>query len=395
MATSAGWQALLAAPLVLAACHATDSVPVPPPIEAPLVAVSAGVLHSCGVAVTSRVYCWGWNRDGEIGDGTKTDRPYPVRVLGNAAFTEVRPGGGHTCALAAGGAPQCWGYNLSGQLGDNSNTTRVVPVAVAGTLVLRAVEAGGAYTCAAAADSTAYCWGWNGAGQLGDGTRTDRNGPGAVVAGGHKLVAISAGTQHSCALAADSTAYCWGRNDVGQLGDSTQSDTTLPVAVGGGLKFVAVTVGFLHSCGLAPGGAAYCWGDNSWTQLGDTLQSFAVSPIPVNGGFTFRSLSAGASHTCGVEPSGTARCWGLDVNGQLGSAATHVCVNASGSGPCTPLPAAVAGGLAFDSISAGTQHTCGLTTSRVAYCWGLNSNGQLGDGTRNSTGAPVRVALQP
>src|SRR2546425_1281331 len=320
MVTSAGWQALLAAPLMLAACHATDSVPVPPPIEAPLVAVSAGVLHSCGVTVTNLVYCWGWNRDGEIGDGTKADRPYPVRVLGSAAFTEVRPGGGHTCARAVGGAPQCWG---------------------------------------------------------------------------HKLVAVSAGTQHSCALTADSTAYCWGRNDVGQLGDSTQSDTTLPVAVRGGLKFVAVTVGFLHSCGLAPGGAAYCWGDNSWAQLGNSLQSFAVSPTPVDGGVTFRSLSAGASHTCGVEPGGTARCWGLDVNGQLGSAATNLCVNASGSGPCTPLPAAVAGGLAFDSISAGTQHTCGLTRGRVAYCWGLNSNGQLGDGTRNSTGAPVRVALQP
>src|SRR3989442_5529944 len=105
MLACAGCHALLAAPLFLAASPATDSVPVPPPIEAPLVAVSAGVLHSCGVTVTNLVYCWGWNRDGEIGDGTKTDRPYPVRVLGSAAFTEVRPGGGHTCARAAAGPP--------------------------------------------------------------------------------------------------------------------------------------------------------------------------------------------------------------------------------------------------------------------------------------------------
>ncbi len=272
---------------------------------------------------------------------------------------------------------------MSGQLGDGSSITRTTPQAVAGGLMLTSVRVGGAYSCALAADSSAHCWGWGAGGQLGLGSRSDQATPGAVV-GGIKFITVSAGTQHTCGLAADSTAYCWGKNDFGQLGNAGP-DTTLPVPVPGGLRYRAVVVGYQYSCGLLVSGRASCWGDSTQAQLGDnTLATFS-----------FTSLSAGAAHTCGLTGTGTAYCWGGDANGQLGSQPAQYCTTTAGPTPCTPSPTAVTGGLVFAAISAGTQHTCGLTTSQVMYCWGLNNHGQLGSGNFSGSVTPVRVASQP
>jgi alpha-tubulin suppressor-like RCC1 family protein len=206
---------------------------------------------------------------------------------------------------------------------------------------------------------------------------------------------VSAGTQHTCALLGDGTAYCWGRNDFGQLGDSTLADTTQPAAVAGGLKFTTVTVGFRHSCGLTLSGAAYCWGDNQLGQLGDTLVVQASVPTPVSGGFSFTRLSASGSHTCGVTSANVARCWGAGVNGQLGSAPTNQCLGPSAAGPCSPLPQLVTGGYNFTEISAGTQHTCAITSAQQAFCWGLNSNGQLGSAAVAMSWTPLPVSARP
>jgi len=211
------------------------------------------------------------------------------------------------------------------------------------------------------------------------------------------LTALSAGIEHACAIAADSTAWCWGANDLGQLGDGSTTDTTQPAPVTGARKFIAVTVGYSHSCGLEAAGDIYCWGDNSLGQLGDTLVAQASTPRLVVGGLTFLSVSAGAAHTCGVTTAGSAYCWGSDASGQLGSPAVSLCTTAAGSQPCTRKPTLVVGGLSFQSVSGGTQHSCGLTSgavSAIAYCWGLNDHGQLGDGTNRNSTSPVRVGKQ-
>ena len=202
---------------------------------------------------------------------------------------------------------------------------------------------------------------------------------------------MSAGYAHTCAVTSAGAAYCWGSNGYGQLGDSSFADATLPVAVRGGFKFVTLTTGFQHSCGLTPSGDAYCWGDNQVGQLGDTTVAQSSVPNPVAGGFTFARLSAGGSHTCGLTTGGVARCWGLDANGQLGGAPTHTCVGATASGPCSPVPQLVTGGYRFAEISAGTQHTCAIATDARVFCWGLNSNGQLGSASMADGTGPVRL----
>jgi alpha-tubulin suppressor-like RCC1 family protein len=182
-------------------------------------------------------------------------------------------------------------------------------------------------------------------------------------------------------------AYCWGLYFAGQLGDGTTTDRPTPVAVVGGLRFREVSASFNHTCGVATGNIAYCWGDNQLGQLGDgtTIDYPGSRPTPgaVAGGLRFREVTAGEFHTCGVATGNVAYCWGADFNFQLGSGAL-------GGEGLTPVP--VAGGLRFRQLSAGGDHTCGVTTGNVAYCWGTNTSGELGNGTTSPSHTPVAVA---
>jgi len=388
------------------ACQGSE-IEVPPPVDAPITSMTGGWLHTCAVTTTKHVYCWGWNRDGEIGDGSTADRPYAKQVSPSLTFSVVSTGGGHSCAVATGGAGYCWGLNLTGQIGDSSVMSRSTPTAVTRGLSFAQLANGGTFTCGiTATDSTAYCWGWNHDGELGSRPVETCLTPGGVepcsrapiaVGGGRRFLAISAGARHVCALAVDSTAYCWGNNATGQLGNGTTADTALPVAVSGGRKFKELTLGFDHSCGLTAAGDAYCWGDNTWGQLGEATTSVALEPTAVTGGIIFLALSAGSEHTCGIGTGNATRCWGENASGQLGAQATEMCTSASGrtAALCSHVPLPVSTNQIFGSIFAGGHHTCAITTGGKAYCWGENSNGQLGTGNTSGSDVPVLVANQP
>ncbi len=383
--------------LVAAVLPACGSEPLSPsdPVTEPFASVAAGTAHTCGVTVGGIAYCWGLNQYGQIGDGSRSDRPLPILVATTLRFATLTGGGGHTCGRTSAGTAYCWGINLSGQLGSGPAGDRLlVPAAVSGGLTLGWIAAGGAFTCGLAADSTASCWGWNALGQLGDLSRSDRSAP-VAVAGGLKLVSLHAGTWHVCAVAADSSAYCWGRNAEGALGNGATTDTAGPVAVQGGLKFVSVTAGSYHSCALTASGDAYCWGDGQFGQLGDSTGG-STTPRLVLGGHTFVAIAAGATHTCALATGGAGYCWGNDTNGQLGTnVPLDVCSGTRvGDVLCSLVPVPVAGGLSFASLTTGFHHTCGVTTAGLAYCWGLNDFGQLGSQAGRGSITPVRVANQ-
>jgi len=389
------------------ACQGSESVEVPPPVDAPLTAMTGGLLHTCAVTTTNHVYCWGWNRDGEIGDGSTTDRPYATQVGTTLTFGIPSAGAAHSCAVAGSGGAFCWGLNLTGQVGDSSVVSRTTPTPVKGTLSWVQVAGGGTFTCGiSAADSTAYCWGWGRDGELGSRPVVNCITSGGLepcsrvpvaVGGGRRFLAISAGARHTCALAVDSTAYCWGDNSAGQLGNGTVADTALPLAVSGSLKFKLLTSGFSHTCGLTAGGDAYCWGDNTWGQLGETVTSQALQPTAVTGGIIFLALSAGAEHTCGIGTGNTAHCWGENATGQLGAASTETCTSASQRtiAACSHHPLPINTTQIFASIFAGGHHTCAITTGGKGYCWGDNRNGQLGTGNTSGSATPALVANQP
>ena len=383
--------------------------------------------HTCGVALSGTAYCWGWNNNGQLGDGSQTNRGAPVAVSGGRTFTALVAGWGHTCGLATGGTAYCWGSNANGRLGDGTiGTDRNTPVKVdvssipvvtptsppsptpiatisptasptasptppqAGTTALTRLALGHGHTCGLASGGSAYCWGFNGSGQLGDGTNSDRLTP-VAVAGGLAFTSLVAAGQHTCGLVSGGTAYCWGYNQQGQLGDGTSgTDRTTPVAVSGGRSFTALVAGGYHTCGLVSGGTAYCWGNNSYGQLGDgtggNYSANRTAPVVVGGGRTFMSLVAGGYHTCGLVSGGTAYCWGSNEKGQVGDGTSGSPSQFWSADRTSPV--AVTGGRAYTALVAGGTHTCGLATSGTAYCWGYNSNGQLGDGTSGSTSNP-------
>jgi alpha-tubulin suppressor-like RCC1 family protein len=352
----------------------------------PFVHVTTGSWHSCGVSEDSIVYCWGygrWYNLGTGGDGPQPNRNTPTPVDGPLMFSQVHSTEWHTCAVTRDGAAYCWGLNYEGELGDGIGENHSSPAMVAGGAGYAEVRAGSLHSCGLRRDGTVYCWGSSAYGQRGDGTDTSSTAP-VPVSGDYRFKALAAGESFSCAATESGTAYCWGLNDWGQLGDGTVENRWLPTPVAGGLSFVSLSAGFRHTCGIATDSTAHCWGLNSNGQLGIGADYLAVAaPMPVAGGMRFRRISAGPLTTCAVTADSSAYCWGFNSDGQLGD----------GTLTGTPVPVAVVGDLKFASVSTGAAHTCGVASGGVMYCWGANGRGQIGDGSwSDAVSRPTQVS---
>ena len=350
------------------------------PSHGPFSQLALGFFHSCGINGSGAVYCWGANTSDQLGDGTTISRPHPEPVSGGHVFTAIVAGSNHTCGIVAG-AMYCWGSNSFGQLGDGSKTDRSSPTLVAGNHTFIAVTAGFYHTCGLVSGGAAYCWGYNSKGQLGDGSVTDHSIPTAVM-GSLTFSAVSAGGSHSCGMTGTGAAYCWGDNSSGQLGDGTSvPEQDSPELIADTINFASLVAGEFHSCGTIAAGTAYCWGGNSTGAVGDgTNMNSRLSPAVVSG-VTLGSVTAAGMHSCGLDLSHAPYCWGYNAFGQLGDGTQTDRPNA------TPVP----GGLSFNTITAGPTHTCALTAAGAAYCWGDNLTGQLGDGTTVPRFAPTAV----
>jgi alpha-tubulin suppressor-like RCC1 family protein len=378
-------------------------------------AAGVGFGHTC-VALAGAVYCWGGDLGGNLGDGADADSDVPVKVLdgdmGNDSVDALALGEGHTCALKAGSV-YCWGSQEFGQLGnDVFEAGSELPV-LAGSgpdgftnTGVAAITAGQHHTCALQ-DGSVYCWGANDLGQLGDGT-TDDQGLGVKVAdgdmGNSDVIAISSSWNHTCALKQDGSIYCWGANDLGQLGDGTTDGSTSPVMVADGEMVndgvTAVAAGWNHTCAVKDG-EAYCWGSNDLGQLGagdlgvggggpaaDPSEPVKAlqGAMPATTGVT--TISAGQGHTCALNDS-MVFCWGADGDeGVLGD----------GADADSAVPVKVAdgdmGNSGVSAVFASSEfHTCAVKDGAV-FCWGSNDVGQIGDGAAGtSRSTPVASQL--
>ncbi len=375
--------------------------------------VTTGSDHTCALASDNKAYCWGRNNSSQLGDNSTTDRLTPVAVAqgalpAGATIRQLVAGYYHTCALASDNKAYCWGSNGNGQLGDNSTTRRLTPVAVAqGALpagaTINQLVAGYSYTCALASDNKAYCWGANGNGQLGDNSTTQRLTPVAVAQGalpaGATIRQLASGYSHTCALASDNKAYCWGYNANGQLGDNSTTRRLTPVAVAQGTMPTGATIrqlasGYYHTCALASDNKAYCWGYNNNGQLGDNSTTNRLTPVAVAqgalpAGATISQLASGYYHTCALASDNKAYCWGYNTYGQNGDNTTighsmPAAVSFINDPTTAPLP--------DGQLVAGYYHTCALASDNKAYCWGRNNNGQLGDNSTTQRNTPVAVS---
>jgi serine/threonine protein kinase/alpha-tubulin suppressor-like RCC1 family protein len=280
--------------------------------------VAAGESYTCGVTNGGEALCWGNNDAGQLGDGTTSTRTAPVRVSGGHTFRLVRTGRSHACGLTRG-AVVCWGSNRDGQLGDGSRTSRTSPVRVALPGSAAQLAAGGSHTCALLNDGSAYCWGSNAFGQIGDSTKTTRT-EATRVATSQRFVSIGSGRDHTCAVTPDYHAYCWGRNSAGQAGIGSPSESVIaPQQIETSARLATIAAGLSHTCARTEAGTAYCWGRNNYGQLGDGTTTQHSRPVAVQGAGPLVAIFAGASHTCGVNSARETFCWGYNVDGQLGS----------------------------------------------------------------------------
>ncbi|NDF95967.1 MAG: hypothetical protein EB107_09060, partial [Proteobacteria bacterium] len=367
-------------------------------------AFSTGSTHTCGITVAGSAYCWGQNSSGQIGNGTYTDAtsPAPVSTSGLSATTwiAITAGDDHTCGILTGGTAYCWGANANGQLGDATSSNRNVPAAIAGTatasasntpaivsggLNWSAIEAGGDQTCALSQSSRLYCWGDTAVGQSGG--FVNRAQP--TLAGADTTWSrVNVGGTHACAVRVSGVLDCWGLGTSGQLGSPIGAITRpTRVQVAGSRQWSAVAPGRDHTCAVATAGALYCWGANDEGQLAGTASLLSATPVASSNSVPMSMVSSGPSHSCAVATASPnlAYCWGANGDGRLGD----------GTAINRTAPSAVAGLTAVSSVSAGTSHSCAVTVSGTVSCWGSNASGQLGDPTltARSTAAPVSGQL--
>jgi alpha-tubulin suppressor-like RCC1 family protein len=331
-------------------------------------------------------WAWGCNDDGQLGDQTATDRSSPVIISGGFAdWCEISAGSSHSLAVRTDGTAWAWGSNGQGRLGDGSVTNRTSPVSVVGGFAdWCEISASDSHSLAVRTDGTAWAWGFNGNGRLGDLTVTARSSPVSVVGGFADWCEISAGGNHSLAVRTDGTAWSWGFNGDGQLGDGSVTNQSSPVSVVGEFAdWCEISAGGNHSLAVRTDGTAWAWGRNSSGQLGDGTTTARSSPVSVLGGFgDWCEISAGSFHSLAVRTDGTAWAWGSNGQGRLGD----------GSVTNRSSPVSVMGGFGdWCEISAGLAHSLAVKTDGSAWAWGSNSNGQLGDQTTTNRTSPVSV----
>ena len=268
-------------------------------------------------------------------------------------------------------------------------TPTPTPTPAPAPLTFASVNAGNFHTCGVTTGGAAYCWGQGGYGQMGDGSVKRIQTTPIAVSGGLMFASVSAGFDHTCGVTTSGVAYCWGQGRFGRLGNGTEDDQSAPVPLSGGLTFASVSAGRDHSCGVTTDGAAYCWGYGASGKLGDGIRPghTQTTPLAVLGGLIFASVSAGFDHTCGVTTSVAAYCWGEGGSSQLGDK------DETNQSPSTSTtPSLVSDGLTFASVSAGEQYTCGVPTDGGAFCWGQDRFGRLGNGTEGRRYRPTAVS---
>lgn len=347
--------------------------------------LALGSAHACVLTKINSVQCWGWNQSGQLGNGETNDSSVPKDVMLPAGvFNQVVAGDSHTCALASDGRLFCWGNNSSGQVGNGSKNTQLVPAQVTGIAgQIVSVTAGALHTCAVTQDGLAYCWGNNLTGQLGVDTGGASDVP-VLVPGLSGVQSIAAGGSHTCALTQTGPVQCWGANASGQLGNNQKDNSPTPVTVSGLEGITAITAGQEHTCALTAAGGVKCWGANAAGQLGSgSSDAEALTPVDVKG------LQSGVvdlrtfkNHTCAINEQGVL-CWGMNNGGQLG--------NGSMANQPEPVTAGISGSR-FISIGTGNDFSCARTDNGLVYCWGKNEYGQLGNRSTVDNGKPVAVS---
>lgn len=356
------------------------------------VEITAGDAFTIILTNDGAIKSWGANTEGQLGNGYFFRRQLPINITNELGpLADVVSGENHTCALTELGRVYCWGGNLYGQLGNGNTHYSDLPESVIGLdSGVVAISAGPYHNCALLNDSKLKCWGYNIAGSLGTGDSINESlsTPSFVVnqEGGEPLSGVQkvdTGGWHTCALMLDGKIKCWGSSYFGQVGilPSENDIVKYPINVNFDGKFVDVTLGLDHTCAIDDKGDAYCWGVNYNGELGIGSSDFEKHPTPtkVMNISELKLIDAGGSRTCSLTSTGGVYCWG-------GGSNQHTPISIDG------LENGVTSLSTGGSFTYLEHHTCALMEGTGAVkCFGYNNYSQLGDGTYNFFGEDIPV----
>jgi len=360
-----------------------------------VVQIEAHTMYACALDAYGKIYCWGSGNPmfGQLGNGSTESRYVPTSVddtgvLAGKTISQIS----RACALDTEGYAYCWG---AGPNGDGLTVGSLVPIAVdmggalAGKALTQIVDSGNKYILDS--EGKAYAWGSIQYGALGNGVTGTSSSPNVLsptpiyadgVLAGKTLVQLSGGSGGACAIDSEGSAYCWGWGDAGRLGRGSTANSAVPVAVNAsgvlaGKKLVQISSKGKSTCVLDEEGRAYCWGQGSSGQLGNGASVNSNIPVEVDmtgvlAGKKLVKIANGGALTCALDQDGVAYCWGLNSSGELGI----------GSNINSPIPVEVGGilsGKALKDISSSEQVACAVDASGQAYCWGRGNVGALGN----------------
>ncbi len=368
------------------------------PIVAALSILAASTLVNILVApsasaAATELYAWGYNVDGQLGNGTTTNAGTPVKVSlpAGVSATAAAAGEDHSLAIGSDGKLYAWGSNVDGQLGRGNTTSSSTPIVVSmpAGVTATAISAGEDHSVALGSDGNVYDWGFNGFGQLGNNTTTNELTPvKAMLPAGVTATAVAAGQYMTEALGSNGLVYTWGDGAMGELGNGSTSNEKTPVQVSTVTSVSAIAAGGYHSL-VITAGTLDSFGYNDVGQLGNGDTTNQSKPVKVNlpAGVSATALAAGTYHSMAIGSNGKLYSWGNNGNGELGNGTT---VNSS-----TPVVVSMPAGVTATAIADGADHSLAIGSDGNLYAWGYNGLDELGNGTTTDSSTPVQVGLTP
>ena len=350
--------------------------------------LALGGEHTCLVRADRRVACWGENGDGQLGNNSLIDRSNPTVVSGLSRIVDVSLGTEHSCARHAAGTIWCWGSNRSGRLGHGDAVMiERQPVAAFGVSASLSLSAGDQHTCVALLDGTMRCWGRNVFGQLGTDTSPVMSRSRPVQTDTiSAAVEVAAGEEHTCARLDGGDVWCWGKDDLGQLGDAATSpggERLEPRPVTNLTDAIALDAGREFTCAVRMNGSLWCWGNNRQRQLGAVSGDLHDSPVEVLSARELVEVSVGYHHGCARSAGGEVWCFGDDAFGQLGD----------GSADSSGGTVQVSFETTVTQVAVGGDHSCAQAPLGTVFCWGRGHKGQLGGGDATDANTPQAVSF--